>query len=148
MTSEKVSVNINDEILSGIDLLVEDGFYANRSDFINRAVEAQIEKERKNIEKLLEIHSKEKAVEQLNEHQWFVGIQTIGREYLEQVKEQGMHLRIKGFGVLYFEKDADDALIFDTVAYISGKIRIMANDAVKEHFRAVQEENRGRGNRA
>lgn len=53
MTSEKVSVNIPDEALSKIDLLIEDGFYSNRSDFINRAVSTLLEKESRNIEKLL-----------------------------------------------------------------------------------------------
>ena len=34
--SEKVSVNINTSTLSGIDLLVDHGYYSNRSDFINQ----------------------------------------------------------------------------------------------------------------
>ena len=33
--SEKVSVNINSSTLSSIDLLVDYGYYSNRSDFIN-----------------------------------------------------------------------------------------------------------------
>jgi len=38
MNYEKVSVNIDDKKLANIDLLVENGFYANRTDFINQAV--------------------------------------------------------------------------------------------------------------
>lgn len=37
-SSEKVSVNMNVSILSAIDLLVDGGYYSNRSDFINQAV--------------------------------------------------------------------------------------------------------------
>ena len=33
--SEKVSVNINTSTLSSIDLLVDNGYYSNRSDFIH-----------------------------------------------------------------------------------------------------------------
>lgn len=33
--NEKVSVNINSTTLSEIDLLVDNGYYSNRSDFIN-----------------------------------------------------------------------------------------------------------------
>lgn len=64
MNNEKVSVNVSDEALARIDLLVEDGFYANRSEFINRAVETLLNKESRTVEKLLEIHSKEKINEQ------------------------------------------------------------------------------------
>ena len=44
MNSEKVSVNINNDKLAKIDLLVSEGFYSNRSAFINDAVEALLEK--------------------------------------------------------------------------------------------------------
>ena len=37
-TSEKVSVNMNIATLSQIDLLVDKGYYSNRSDFINQSV--------------------------------------------------------------------------------------------------------------
>lgn len=138
MTAEKVSVNMNDEVLSKVDLLVEDGFYANRSDFINRAVQQQLDRESATIDKLLVIHSKEK----INENQWFIGIQTIGRAYLEEVKSQGLHLKIKGCGVLYFDKDVDAALIYNTVDMISSKIRLFADAEVREHYRP---EKKGRG---
>ena len=132
MTGEKVSINMTDEALSRIDLLVEDGFYANRSDFINRATVMLLDRESSTIEKLLDIHSKEK----ISERQWFIGIQSMGTAYLEKVKEQGLHLRIKGCGVLYFEKDIDSALIYETIDFISGKIRLFAADEVKEHYRS------------
>lgn len=39
MNYEKVSVNINDRNLSQIDLLIENDFYTNRSDFINQSIQ-------------------------------------------------------------------------------------------------------------
>lgn len=71
-----------------------------------------------------------------------MGIQTMGTAYLEKVKERGLHLRIKGFGVLYIEKDTDSSLVFDTIEFISGKIRIFADDGVREHYR-VEKEKKG-----
>lgn len=138
MTGEKVSVNISDEMLSKIDLLVEDGFYANRSDFINKGVEMLLDKEARNIDKLLDIHSQEKIAE----HQWFIGIQSMGTNYLEKVRERGLHLKIKGFGVLYFEKDIDAQLVFDTVEMISRKIKIYAEDSIKEHYKTEKNSRR------
>ena len=40
--TEKVSVNINTSTLSTIDLLVDNGYYSNRSDFINQAVRSEL----------------------------------------------------------------------------------------------------------
>ena len=41
--SEKVSVNMNVGTLSQIDVLVDLGYYSNRSDFINQAVRQAID---------------------------------------------------------------------------------------------------------
>ena len=56
--TEKVSVNINIGTLSQIDLLVDQGFFSNRSDFINQAVreylngkQEQIRAEEENYDK-------------------------------------------------------------------------------------------------
>ena len=40
--TEKVSVNINTSTLAAIDLLVDNGHYFNRSDFINQALREAI----------------------------------------------------------------------------------------------------------
>lgn len=140
MNGEKVSINMTDEVLSKIDLLVEDGFYANRSDFINRATVLLLDKEDHNLQKLLEIHSKEK----INEHQWFIGIQSMGAAYLEKVKEQGLHLTIKGCGVMYFEKDIQPELVFSTIDSISSKVRIFADDPIREHYHSEKTSRRSR----
>ena len=42
--TEKVSVNINTSSWSSIDLLVDNGYYSNRSDFINQAVRAELQR--------------------------------------------------------------------------------------------------------
>lgn len=43
--TEKVSVNMNTSVLSSIDLPVDNGYYSNRSDFINYAVRAALDKQ-------------------------------------------------------------------------------------------------------
>ncbi|MBO5967767.1 MAG: hypothetical protein J6S14_04635, partial [Clostridia bacterium] len=43
--NEKVSVNINSSTLSEIDLLVDNGYYSNRSDFINHALRLALKEE-------------------------------------------------------------------------------------------------------
>ena len=49
-SSEKVSVNMNVGTLSRIDLLVDLGYYSNRSDFINQSVRQALDQKQSIIE--------------------------------------------------------------------------------------------------
>lgn len=132
MNYEKVSVNIDDKKLSKIDLLVENGFYANRSDFINQATQELLDKEDNNIEKILEQNSIDNYI--INDNIWFVGASSFDKEFLERVKALDKKINVKGFGVLSFNKECNDELIISTVETISKKIKIIASDKVKEYF--------------
>ncbi len=52
--SEKVSVNINSSTLSSIDLLVDHGYYSNRSDFINQALREGLQKHQNTIDRIID----------------------------------------------------------------------------------------------
>ena len=52
--SEKVSVNINTSTLSSIDLLVDNGYYSNRSDFINQSLRESLQKHQKTIDRIID----------------------------------------------------------------------------------------------
>ena len=52
--SEKVSVNINSSTLSSIDLLVDNGYYSNRSDFINQALREGLQKHQNTIDRIID----------------------------------------------------------------------------------------------
>ena len=52
--SEKVSVNINTSTLSNIDLLVDNGYYSNRSDFINQALREGLQKHQKTLDRIID----------------------------------------------------------------------------------------------
>ncbi|MFA6675860.1 MAG: hypothetical protein WCS49_03205 [Bacilli bacterium] len=132
MSYEKVSVNVEDKSLAYIDLLIADGFYANRSDFINQAIESQISKEIKNIDKLINLHTKN---DEVDENQWFFGIANFNKEFLEKAKLQNKKLNINGFGVLSFSFDCSDELIFATIKSISKRIKIHANKSVIGHYK-------------
>ena len=51
--SEKVSVNINTSTLSQIDLLVDGGYYSNRSDFINQALRSELQHQQSLLDRLI-----------------------------------------------------------------------------------------------
>lgn len=129
MKSEKVSVNINDDKLAAIDLLIEEGLVANRSAFINEAIDLLIQKNKKTIECI--INQKEELV---SSKQWFIGIQSIDREYLLKFKGSSIKLCLKGFGSLYVNKDIDVDLIEETIEFISKKIKV---HGTKEQLEAI-----------
>lgn len=131
MKSEKVSVNINDDKLAAMDLLIEEGLVTNRSAFINEAIELLIEKNQKIIDRI--ITEKEDSV---SSKQWFIGIQSIDKEYLMKFKKQGIMLSLKGFGSLYINKDVDVNLIEESIEFISKKIRI---HGTKEQLEILEE---------
>ena len=54
--SEKVSVNINTSTLSNIDILVDNGYYSNRSDFINQAVREGLQKHQATLDRIIDNH--------------------------------------------------------------------------------------------
>ncbi len=125
--TEKVSVNMNIATLSQIDLLVDNGYYSNRSDFINQAVRQTLDSKQSVIDRILEQND-------ISDSAWFVGIYGVARETLERAVEQGKKLKIRGYGLLTFGSDCPDELIFSAVEALNIRGRVMCSDAVKQHF--------------
>lgn len=125
--TEKVSVNMNISTLSQIDLLVDNGYYSNRSDFINQAVRQNLDSKQALLDRIIDQND-------LPEYNWFVGIYGLERATLERAVEQGKKLRIRGYGMLVMGKDCPDALIFSAVESVQVRGRIRCSDAVKQHY--------------
>lgn len=137
--TEKVSVNINSSTLSMIDLLVDNGYYSNRSDFINEAVRDELDKKSSIIDRIdiTERQKLEKRGTSKNEeiqNDWFIGVSGFEREYLEELKEKGIKESIKGYGVLVIGKDCPDELVFETVESIRVRGKVHCSDAVRKHY--------------
>lgn len=128
--TEKVSVNINTSTLSSVDLLVDHGYYSNRSDFINQALRRELEHQGSTIERIIE--QKNKTVGQDN--QWFIGLYGLDTAYLQELHAQGKRITIKGYGVLSIGSQVDQELLFQTVESISIKGRTLASPAIKAHY--------------
>lgn len=128
--TEKVSVNINTSTLSSVDLLVDHGYYSNRSDFINQALRRELEHQDSTIERIIE--QKNKTVGQDN--QWFIGLYGLDTAYLQELHAQGKRITIKGYGVLSIGSQVDQELLFQTVESISIKGRTLASPAIKAHY--------------
>jgi Arc/MetJ-type ribon-helix-helix transcriptional regulator len=111
--TEKVSFNVSVVDLGQVDLLVDQGFYSSRTDFLVAAVRSQ-----------LQSHST--VVRQTVEQQSMVlGVAVIGREELERRVATGRLLDIRVVGVLKLEDDVTPELARAAIQSVSvfGKFR-------------------------
>ena len=129
--SEKVSVNINTSTLSSIDLLVDNGYYSNRSDFINQALREGLQKHQSTIDRIIE---KKTQFNGENSNNWFIGVYGIEKEEIETAKSQGREIEIKGYGVLVIGADIDEESLFEVVRTIKVKGRVVCRKSIKEHY--------------
>ena len=126
-TSEKVSVNMNIATLSQIDLLVDKGYYSNRSDFINQSVRQALNEKKSVIEE---------TSKQQNDldFRWFIGVMSLEKEELLKAKENRIKIKIKGYGLLGIDSELD-GLVIENVESIAVKGKVMCSERIKKHFK-------------
>jgi Arc/MetJ-type ribon-helix-helix transcriptional regulator len=104
--SEKITVNIGLVDLGQIDLLVSEGFYANRTDFIRTAIRRQIE-------------SRSTAVNgTIARRALVLGTQHYSRESLEGLRESGQMVELRVLGLASIANDVPAELALATIAAV------------------------------
>ena len=133
MKSEKVSVNINDDKLAKIDMLVSEGFYNNRSHFINDAVNGLLAENEMIIDKIITESRKTYSSDT-----WFIGVQNLSARELQDYLDHEAKFSMKGFGILYIDNDVTLELLSKTVTYISDKIMVRCNNDLQEYIKTIR----------
>ena len=128
--SEKVSVNINTSTLSNIDILVDNGYYSNRSDFINQAVREGLQKHQATLDRIIDKHMDAEE----NPDCWFVGVCNLDAAYIESAKKKGRTLAYTGYGVLVIDKNVDEEMLFAVVESIKLKGKVICSKSIKDHY--------------
>lgn len=105
--SEKITINLGFVDLGQIDLMVQDGFYSNRTDFIRTAIRNQLERHG-------EVLRQSVARNTLD-----LGLRVFTRADLERAQAAGEMLRIKVLGLATIARDVPAALARETIASIS-----------------------------
>ncbi len=117
--TEKITINLGLVDLGQIDLLVQEGFYSNRTDFIRTAIRNQ-----------LTTHAE--AVRQTVARRTLVlGLENYTRRDLEAVRESGETLEIKVLGLATIAEDVSPELALDTIDSIVVLGALRASPAVK-----------------
>lgn len=126
---EKVSVNINSATLSQIDLLVDNGYYSNRSDFINQALRSSLLQQQSTLDRLIDANSGEEAGDP-----WFLGVYGITARALEEDIREGRRYSVRGYGVLIISGDCPNEQVFAVIDSIQVKGKIICDPAIKAHY--------------
>lgn len=128
--TEKVSVNINSSTLSNIDLLVDNGYYSNRSDFINQALRNTLQQHQSTLDRIIE----KNETGATTENPWFLGICGLTSAELNQMHEKGKPVTYRGYGILIIEEDCDEEKLFSIIKDIKVKGKVFCSEAIKKHY--------------
>jgi Arc/MetJ-type ribon-helix-helix transcriptional regulator len=104
--TEKLTINLGVVDLGQIDLLVQEGFYSNRTDLIRTAIRNQ-----------LGVHA-EHVKRTVDRRTLTLGLQHLGRAELEQVRDAGQMLQIQVVGLARIAADVPPALARATIKSI------------------------------
>jgi Arc/MetJ-type ribon-helix-helix transcriptional regulator len=117
--SEKITINLGYVDLGHIDLLVQDGFYSNRTDFIRTAIRNQLDRH-------ADVVRKSVARKTLD-----LGLRHYSREDLEAVRAAGERLQINVLGLATIASDVTPELARATIASVTVLGALHASPEVK-----------------
>jgi Arc/MetJ-type ribon-helix-helix transcriptional regulator len=117
--SEKITINLGYVDLGQVDLMVREGFYSNRTDFIRTAIRNQLERHADVL--------KQSAVRKSLD----LGLRNFSREDLEVARRAGEMLHINVLGLATIAEDVTPELARATIASITVLGALHASSAVK-----------------
>jgi Arc/MetJ-type ribon-helix-helix transcriptional regulator len=117
--SEKITINVGAVDLGQIDLLVDEGFFANRTDFIRTAIRRQLD-------------SRSAAVaDTVARRTLTLGTRHVTRHELEQLRDAGRTTELRVLGLATIADDVDAQLALATIASVEVLGAFRAPQAVK-----------------
>ncbi len=117
--SEKITINMGPVDLGKIDLLVEQGHYSNRTDFIRTAIRSQLDKHTPEVQHAVTTNS------------FAVGVLSYDRSHLERLKAKRKKLTITVIGALHLSKDISPELACEAIESVQVRGIFHASDEVK-----------------
>ena len=101
--TEKITINLGLVDLGQIDLLVQEGFYSNRTDFIRTAIRNQL------------VTHADMVKQTVARNTLVLGLQLYTRRDLEAVQAAGQKLQIQGLGLVSIADDVSPELAQATI---------------------------------
>ena len=117
--SEKITINVGLVDLGQIDLLVNEGFFANRTDFIRTAMRRQLETRSSAVDRTV-------ARRELT-----LGTEHYSRHDLEELRDCGRVVELRVLGLASIAEDVSPELALATIAAVEVLGAFRAPAAVK-----------------
>ena len=117
--TEKITINLGFVDLGQIDLLVQEGFYTNRTDFVRTAIRNQLTTHADVVKRMV---ARKMLV---------LGMQHYTRSDLEAVRTAGEKLQISVLGLVSIAEDVSPELALATIDSIEVLGALRASAAVK-----------------
>jgi Arc/MetJ-type ribon-helix-helix transcriptional regulator len=117
--NEKITINLGHVDLGRIDLLVQEGFYSNRTDFIRTAIRNQLAAEREQVEQSVKRNMLE------------LGLLDLTRTELEAARDRNELLDIRVVGLARIASDISPELARATISSIKVLGALQAPSAIK-----------------
>lgn len=117
--TEKITINLGYVDLGHVDLMVQEGFYSNRTDFIRTAIRNQLERHADVLKQSTARHSLD------------LGLRNFTRRDLEVAQRAGEMLHINVLGLASIAQDVTPDLARAAIASVSVLGALHATPAVK-----------------
>lgn len=117
--TEKITINLGPVDLGQIDLLVQEGFYANRTDFIRTAIRIQLMTHSETVKRTV---ARKTLV---------LGLEHYSRRDLEALRAAGQRLEIRVLGMVSIADDVSPELALDTIYSIEVLGALRASPAIR-----------------
>ena len=118
--TEKLTLNLGVVDLGQIDLLVQEGFYSNRSDLIRTAIRNQLALHRDALRSSIERRT------------LVLGLRSFSRQDLERVRQAGQRLELHVLGLVRIADDVPAELARATLESIEVLGALAASPAVRK----------------
>jgi Arc/MetJ-type ribon-helix-helix transcriptional regulator len=117
--SEKITLNLGFVDLGRIDLLVQEGFFSNRTDFIRTAIRNQLSRQSEEVSRSVERHMLE------------VGLLELGVATLEAARAAGEMLHVRVVGLVRIAPDVTPELALQTIGSVTVLGALQATPEIK-----------------
>jgi Arc/MetJ-type ribon-helix-helix transcriptional regulator len=124
LESEKITINLGFVDLGRIDLLVQEGFYSNRSDFIRTAIRNQLAAQGDVVAKSVTRQTLE------------MGLRDFSKAELEAIRRSGEMISIKVVGLARIAADVTPELALETIQSITVLGALQASAEIKSALAA------------
>ncbi len=117
--TEKITINMSAVDLGKIDLLVQEGLYSNRTDFIRTAIRSQLDKHNLEIQ------------QSVTRNSYTIGVLVYNCADFEKFKSRGEKLNLILIGFLHLDNDISPELAREVVESIQVRGIFHASESVK-----------------